>query len=197
MDLPKQSTRKMLIVIMDIAELQKLMARHAIIALNKVLIIAGHMGGENLKFRYLIIALLISINSIAQTAQEYYVSANNISLGIVVKNNEVVKSDNITNYVNNQYEAIYLYTKAIELDSAMEVAYWGRGMCKSHLENDQDAIVDYTKAIYINPLFREAYYMRGISYSKLHKMNMACIDYNTAFSLGDKNVIKEIREQCK
>ncbi|MHC4583302.1 MAG: tetratricopeptide repeat protein [Planctomycetota bacterium] len=87
----------------------------------------------------------------------------------------------------NEYEqAIFNYTKAIEMAPKMAKAYYNRGnayIAKGQFDN---AILDYTKAIEINPGFTEAYYDRGLNYAMKGEYDRAILDYNKAIEMAPK-----------
>ena len=58
---------------------------------------------------------------------------------------------NIYNYGQNYDLAISDYTRAIEIDPQLELAYANRGLTYYYLKKPMEAISDYTKSIEINP----------------------------------------------
>jgi tetratricopeptide (TPR) repeat protein len=200
------------IAIMDIVPPQRGMELVVIIALNKVVLIVGHMEDRAKKIGYLIIVLLISIKSFSQTAIDYY------NMGLSKYQS------------NDNYGAILYYNKAIELNPNYGDAYCNRGYCKYKLGDYQSAIADYTKAILINPTdcyayvnrgiaksqlgdyrgdlfdcdraiqispnFALAYYNRGIAKALLNDKNGSCSDWSFAGQLGQMAAYDMIREYC-
>lgn len=69
-------------------------------------------------------------------------------------------------------EAIFAFTRAIELDPDTAMAYFGRGLAHFKLGGWADrepfnmAISDFTSAIELYPDFTQAYYNRGLAYNQ-------------------------------
>jgi len=72
------------------------------------------------------------------------------------------------------------YTKAIELDPKLAVAYYIRGMAYEKLEQYDKAIADYTKIIELNPKSAAAYNYRGNAYLEVGKQKEAEADFAKA-----------------
>ena len=60
----------------------------------------------------------------------------------------------------------------------------------------QGAIADYTKAIEINPQEVTAYRSRGIKREMIGDLIGACEDWKKASSLGDKDAVGWVSNQC-
>jgi tetratricopeptide (TPR) repeat protein len=87
----------------------------------------------------------------------------------------------------NEYDqAIFGYTKAIEIAPKMAKAYYNRGNAYIAQGQYDKAIFDYTKAIEINPGLTEAYYNRGLSYAMKGEYDQAIYDYTRAIEINPK-----------
>lgn len=78
----------------------------------------------------------------------------------------------IGEYQNGNYDiAIFHFTKAIELNSDNDIAYYNRGLAyyekgkQTRTDPNNKAIADFSKAIKLDPKFVDAYYQRGLTYS--------------------------------
>jgi tetratricopeptide (TPR) repeat protein len=87
---------------------------------------------------------------------------------------------------NHSY-AINAFSKAIELNPILAVAFNDRGVAYNKLGNNKQAIDDYNKAIELNPILANAYYNRGVYYNNLGNNNQAIDDYNKAIELSPKD----------
>ena len=124
------------------------------------------------------LALLISVVSFGQTAEEYFDRGYD-------------KAES-----KDYYGAISDYTKAIELDPNEAVAYYNRGISKHNLKDYYGAISDYTKAIELDPNEANAYNNRSVSKESLGDLNGACEDAKKAISLGDETSVKWVAGNC-
>ena len=80
-------------------------------------------------------------------------------------------------------KAIAAFTRAIELDPTLAMAYNNRGWAHIKLEQYDQAIADCTKAIELNPTLAMAYNNRSLAYIKLGQYEQAIDDYNRAIEL--------------
>ena len=80
------------------------------------------------------------------------------------------------------YNAVSDFDKAIELDPEFRDAYFQRGYCKDELEDYYGAISDYSKAIELDP-GSVAYNNRGVAKNNLKDYNGAISDYSKAIEL--------------
>lgn len=86
-----------------------------------------------------------------------------------------------------QYDrAITSYTKAIEIDPKLTIAYIRRGLVYRKQNNYQQAIADYTKVIELDPKSPLGYYFRGNSYHRRGDYQQAILDYNQFMALEPK-----------
>ncbi len=76
------------------------------------------------------------------------------------------------------------YTKAIELDPTLAVAYNNRGNAKAALGQHEAALADYDRAIELNPTYATAYYNRGNTKHALGQHEAALADYDRAIELN-------------
>ena len=92
---------------------------------------------------FTIIAVVISITSFGQTADEY------LKNGIVKHNSKDFEG------------AIKDYSKAIKADKNLRDGYFNRGICELALQNYKAAKKDLDKTIELDPLFGQAFYSRA------------------------------------
>ncbi len=83
-------------------------------------------------------------------------------------------------------EAIFDYTKAIELNPRYAEAYYNRGIAFDDKGDYDRAIFDYTKAIELNPRYAEAYVNRGIAYGSKGQLDQAISNFNAAIEIDPK-----------
>ena len=86
-------------------------------------------------------------------------------------------------------EAIEAFTKAIELDPKLALAYFNRGAIYDFLGNYQQAIRDFDRVIEIHPELTLAYINRGKNYAELGDYRQAIRDYNRVIELNPKDVV--------
>jgi len=80
-------------------------------------------------------------------------------------------------------KATIAFTKAIELDPSLAIAYCNRGWVYVKLGQYEEAIADCTKAIELDPSLAFAYNCRGWAYTELGQYEQAIADYNKAIEL--------------
>jgi tetratricopeptide (TPR) repeat protein len=102
----------------------------------------------------------------AETAEEYLRSGND--------------------YFNhgNLDQAIYAYTKAIDINSNLAKAYNNRGVAYADEGSLPRAIADFTMAIANNPKDEEAYNNRGHAYDAQGNLTQAIFDYSRAIRIN-------------
>jgi tetratricopeptide (TPR) repeat protein len=91
-------------------------------------------------------------------------------------------------------QSIRLYTKAIEYNPKLELAYMRRGAANLILEKYDRAIDDFTKVIALSPNNRDAYYGRAACYDQQHNSGAASQDFRKACELGSKAACIQIQE---
>mgnify|MGYP000439316027 CR=1 FL=1 len=84
----------------------------------------------------------------------------------------------------------------VPLPTETAETYFNRGVDASQKGDFKRAVSYYNKAIDVNPEFIVAYLNRGFVNELLGKLENACADWNMAFSLGQKEAEKYIKE-CK
>lgn len=91
--------------------------------------------------------------------------------------------------VKEDYEnALFAYTKAIELSPQDADAYNNRGGIYD-IKGEYDlAIMDYTKAIELNPQDGDAYHNRGNAYLNKDQYELAIVDYDKGIALTPQPV---------
>ncbi|GHS87670.1 hypothetical protein FACS189487_04260 [Campylobacterota bacterium] len=88
------------------------------------------------------------------------------------------------------YEAVKLYTVAIELDPKFAPAYYNRGVAYKGLNDYSSAIKDWTRTIELSPRYTGAYNERTIAYLLQEKHQEATKDAIRACELGDCKVLE-------
>ncbi|MFC1934882.1 tetratricopeptide repeat protein [Chloroflexota bacterium] len=83
--------------------------------------------------------------------------------------------------LNDNRNAIYSNTKALELDNGHTQAYYMRGISYSQIGDYQKAIADYNKALALVPEFiRDVYFRRAEAYQEVGKKTLALADFRKA-----------------
>jgi serine/threonine protein kinase/regulator of sirC expression with transglutaminase-like and TPR domain len=90
--------------------------------------------------------------------------------------------------MRNYEQAIYDYTKAIQLDRHFAEAYNNRSAAHLLMENYAQAVLDCNWAIELAPHFIAAYVNRGIANTGLRQYEEALLDYNKVIELNDQSV---------
>ncbi|MFM7727231.1 MAG: tetratricopeptide repeat protein [Flavobacteriales bacterium] len=85
-------------------------------------------------------------------------------------------------------EAIECFSKAIDANKNLELAYYKRGNAKRELLDYTGAIADYDKSIEENPQNYRAYYNRGLTYSDLDLNDLAISDYTKSIAIEPDQV---------
>ncbi len=81
-------------------------------------------------------------------------------------------------------EAIVQYTKAIELDPELALAYNNRGWAYNETGQWDLAIADCNKAIELDPELAMAYYNRGTAYDYKGELDNAIADFNKVIEVS-------------
>ena len=96
------------------------------------------------------------------------------------------------------YKTTILYCdSAIATNSENLEAYAFRGVSKFELKQYEDAIKDFDLTLILNDGYSEIYYYRGLAKFELGAKKQACEDWFEAYSLGYKEVIKMIENNCE
>ena len=90
--------------------------------------------------------------------------------------------------MRNYEQAIYDYTRAIQLDQNYAEAYNNRSAAHLMMENYGQAVLDCNRAVELAPDFVAAYVNRGIAHTGLRDYEQALADYNKVIELNPKNV---------
>ena len=83
----------------------------------------------------------------------------------------------------NSRRAIERYSKAIELNPRLFIAYNNRGATYGELGEHEHAISDLSRAIEINPGLSKPYFNRGIEYLKIDEYEHAISDFSRVIEL--------------
>ncbi len=118
----------------------------------------------------LIGTLFLSVSVCAQTAEEYLSNGNDdFKLG-------------------NFDQAIFEYTKAIDINPNLAKAYNNRGVAYAQEGSLSRAIADFTMAIADNLRDAEAYNNRGHAYAEQGNLSQAIFDYTKAIEINTSYV---------
>jgi tetratricopeptide (TPR) repeat protein len=81
------------------------------------------------------------------------------------------------------------YSKSIELEKRIPLAYYSRAHIKASTGRKVEAIEDYTSAIIINPNFYEAYENRGAIKDEMGDYDGAISDYTKSIEINSKSPV--------
>jgi tetratricopeptide (TPR) repeat protein len=96
----------------------------------------------------------------------------------------------ITLYNAGAYEqAIAEFTKAIELDPNLAIAYYNRGLAYLKLEQYNQSLADFNKTIELKPDMGEAWSAKGVVLEKLGNYEGALDAYNKALQINPNDQI--------
>ena len=96
----------------------------------------------------------------------------------------------------DHYGAIADFTKAIQINPNDDDAFYNRGNSKSAIKDYYGSIYDYTNAIEIDSSQSDVFINRGLSRQNIGDKEGACSDWEKASSLGDKDGVQLVRDQC-
>jgi tetratricopeptide (TPR) repeat protein len=161
-----------------------------------------------------IVFLLISSLSFAQTAKEYFLQGkihyNNARYEKAIEQfNMAIRLDSAdANYflqrgfckgLIGDYEgSIDDFTKAYQLDPVNKYALVSRGSAKNKLGRFEEAIEDFNLALQIDPDYAEIYNNRGFAYKALGNQKAACQDWNTSRKKGNEEAVIILKNnRCK
>ena len=97
---------------------------------------------------------------------------------------ELIRSGISAHDAGNYDQAIADYTRAIQLDPSVAVAYMNRGNSYLKKREIDTALRDFDRAIQLNPAFALAYNNRGNAYSDKGEAALALADYDKAIQLA-------------
>ena len=89
--------------------------------------------------------------------------------------------------MNRFEEALADLTKAIELDSSDEFAWFNRGSIFVEAGQLDKALADYSRVIELAPEFASGWYNRGVAHTRLSQFQKAIEDYSRAIDLDSKD----------
>jgi tetratricopeptide (TPR) repeat protein len=122
--------------------------------------------------------------------ENYDVALQNVSKAIEL-NPEFIEALSFRGFIEctvfgSNNAAIIDCTRAIELDSKSQLAYYVRGVAKSHLMDFKGAIADFDMVNEFNPNSSEVHRERGIARFHLKEYRDAVEDFDIAIELGPK-----------
>lgn len=121
----------------------------------------------------------------------------NLLLFIAILFCGILKAQTVEQYVNKglvldsmgkYQEAIQSFSKAIELEPMLAVAWYNRGVSKLNASKYSESIVDFNKCIFIDTAMYEAYYNRSIAYKMTNNYQFAWADINKYLTKYPKDV---------
>ncbi len=86
-------------------------------------------------------------------------------------------------------EGIAEYSKALELNPRLAIAYRTRGFAYCGKGQYDQAISDFTKAVEINPRYADAYFYRGFACGDNGQYDQAISDYSKAIELNPRHAV--------
>jgi serine/threonine protein kinase len=90
--------------------------------------------------------------------------------------------------MKNYEQAVYDYSRAIQLGPPYAEAYNNRGAAHLMMKSYGQAVIDCSQAIDLAPDFVAAYVNRGIAHAALRNYEQALVDYDKVIELNPKNV---------
>lgn len=122
--------------------------------------------------------------------------------GMESANPDVVQAEEIKQLANDAFkahkyfQAIELYSQAIELNGQNAVYWANRAFAHTKLEEYGSAIQDATKAIEVDPRYSKGYYRRGAAYLAMGKFKEALKDFQQVKKLcpNDPDAAKKLKE---
>jgi tetratricopeptide (TPR) repeat protein len=79
--------------------------------------------------------------------------------------------------------AVEKFTKALEINPSMAMAYFGRSLAWKKIGNIDKALDDVNRGIKLDPSKAAVYVLRGDIYSEKKEYRLALINYNTAITV--------------
>ncbi|MFO8083738.1 MAG: tetratricopeptide repeat protein [Desulfobacterales bacterium] len=87
-------------------------------------------------------------------------------------------------FIKEHFEdAVELFTKTIDNDPLVPLAYVSRGAAYTRLERTEDSIRDFTRAIELKSDYARAYHLRGLEFEKTGDTENALSDFDKAVEL--------------
>jgi tetratricopeptide (TPR) repeat protein len=117
----------------------------------------------------LLFSFILSVQLSAQTADEYFLSAQKKAAAGDFK------------------RALEEYSKAIGIDLRRPELYYNRGLARIQLHDRADAILDWDKTIALDPRFEQAYFNRGLANFESGDVKAAIRDYDAAIRLDSSD----------
>ncbi len=94
------------------------------------------------------------------------------------------------------YEAVYDFTKAIEIDPNFAQAYHWRGLVKMLLEDYSSALKDINKTLQFLPNDKKVFGSLGLVKMGLGDMKGACVAWRKSSALGYENAKNWVSKNC-
>jgi tetratricopeptide (TPR) repeat protein len=136
---------------------------------------------SNLKNSFISTAHSVPGNKIEGIYPAYYI-ANNKDSAMSLYSTGVLKSNS-----HDYPQAIFYFTKALELDSTLVAAYLERAHAKNKLMDYKNALKDYDHALRFTLTWEEsyeAYFNKGLTQALLKNMQGAMSNFNSAIKLN-------------
>ena len=129
------------------------------------------------KFIYLTFILVFTLQSMAQSAKEFYTSG-------------------LIKYHSKRYkEALGDFSKSIKKDTKFFDAYIMKGQCYERMDENKKALKEYSKILKLNPKYVDAYIRRGQLYKKLLETDNAIADFSEALDIKSDPFVRMYRAE--
>jgi tetratricopeptide (TPR) repeat protein len=126
-----------------------------------------YINGSNMKkFTIIIILIFLSLAAFSQLNIKHYLGAGRYAI-----------------FKKDYTEAIYRFSRIIEVKPNYAEAYFLRGIAKYSLGDYMGAREDLTQAIQINPFYATAYHYRGLTKEQLNDFHDAIADFEQALQM--------------
>ena len=129
------------------------------------------------RFIYITVIIIIALQSMAQSAKEYYTS------GLIKYNSKRYK------------EAVGDFSRAIKKNTKFYDAYIMKGQCYERMHENKKALKEYSRILKINPKYVDAYIRRGQLYKKLLETENAIADFSKALEIKSDPFIMMYRAE--
>lgn len=98
--------------------------------------------------------------------------------------------------LDSTQQAIWFYSKAIELENTKFLYYFKRGTIYLKQSNFTHAEADFNASLRLNPSHDNSLHNRGIALYKLGHQRKACEDWCQAHQLGNVYSLSHLKKNC-
>lgn len=132
---------------------------------------------------YCIVLLIVTFNHLPNWKDEISLWGNTIKKYPEISAYSYFARGNAFMEQNKTKEALLDFSKAIRLDTTLELAYYNRGNLYYDIRNYSAAIADFTFTIKLNPKNLNALINRGLAYLEINLLNEAITDFSSALNI--------------